>query len=77
MLNQTVTATNKNTGMARSSVSNDEGYYAILLLPPGIYNVAAEASGFVMPTAVGAASASYAQNAAIEVCERDTNGAFL
>ena len=46
----TVTATNKNTGMARSSVSNDEGYYAILLLPPGIYNVAAEASGFAAST---------------------------
>lgn len=46
----TITATNRNTGMARSSISNDEGYYAILLLPPGIYNVAAEASGFAAST---------------------------
>ncbi|HWO02503.1 MAG TPA: carboxypeptidase regulatory-like domain-containing protein, partial [Blastocatellia bacterium] len=46
----TVTATSKNTGLARSTTSNDEGYYAILLLPPGIYNVAAEASGFAATT---------------------------
>jgi len=42
----TVTASNKQTGLARSSTSNDDGLYAILLLPPGFYNVSAEASGF-------------------------------
>ena len=44
--NATVTATNKQTGLARSSHSNDDGLYAILLLPPGFYNLSAEASGF-------------------------------
>jgi carboxypeptidase family protein len=42
----TVTASNKQTGLSRSSISNDDGLYAILLLPPGLYNVSAEASGF-------------------------------
>ena len=42
----TVTASNTQTGLARSSTSNDDGLYAIVLLPPGIYNVSAEASGF-------------------------------
>jgi len=46
----TVTATNKQTGLARSSPSNDDGLYAILLLPPGPYNVSAEASGFAATT---------------------------
>ena len=46
----TVTATNKQTGLARSSTSNDDGLYAILLLPPGPYNVSAEASGFAATT---------------------------
>ena len=42
----TVTASNKQTGLSRSSTSNDDGLYAIVLLPPGLYNVSAEASGF-------------------------------
>jgi hypothetical protein len=42
----TVTASNTQTGLSRSSTSNDDGLYAILLLPPGFYNVSAEASGF-------------------------------
>ena len=42
----TVTASNQQTGLARSSTSNDDGLYAILLLPPGFYNVSAEATGF-------------------------------
>ena len=42
----TVTASNTQTGLSRSSTSNDDGLYAILLLPPGMYNVSAEASGF-------------------------------
>jgi len=42
----TVTASNKQSGLSRSSTSNDDGLYAILLLPPGVYNVSAEASGF-------------------------------
>jgi hypothetical protein len=46
----TVTASNKQTGLARSTTSSDEGLYAIVLLPPGIYSVSAEASGFASTT---------------------------
>src|SRR6185295_20143747 len=46
----TVTANNTQTGLSRSSTSNDDGLYAILLLPPGMYNVSAEASGFAATT---------------------------
>ena len=42
----TVTAKNTQTGLSRSAISNDDGLYAIILLPPGMYNVTAEASGF-------------------------------
>jgi hypothetical protein len=35
----TVTATNLETGLAKSAVGNDEGFYRILLLPPGKYKV--------------------------------------
>src|SRR4030095_14795353 len=42
----TVTAKNTQTGLSRSATSNDDGLYAIILLPPGMYNVTAEASGF-------------------------------
>ncbi|HTG14912.1 MAG TPA: carboxypeptidase regulatory-like domain-containing protein, partial [Blastocatellia bacterium] len=42
----TVTASNKQTGLSRATTSSDEGLYAIVLLPPGIYSVSAEASGF-------------------------------
>lgn len=49
----TVTASNKQTGFSRSSTSNDDGLYAILLLPPGFYNVSAEASGFAATTVSG------------------------
>jgi len=41
-----VSATNAATGASRSTVSNEKGQYAIGLLPPGTYNVAAELSGF-------------------------------
>jgi len=41
-----VTATNVDTGVARSSLSNDAGNYLITALLPGRYQVAAEATGF-------------------------------
>ena len=41
-----VSATNAATSASRSTVSNEKGQYAIGLLPPGTYNVAAELSGF-------------------------------
>ncbi len=42
----TVTATNTATGAARAVVSNAAGHYEIPLLPPGVYRVVAELSGF-------------------------------
>ncbi|HSB11285.1 MAG TPA: TonB-dependent receptor [Blastocatellia bacterium] len=44
----TVTATNKQTGLTRSAPTNESGLYTILLLPPAVYNVTAEASGFAV-----------------------------
>ena len=44
--NAAVKATNTQTGLERSTSSSDEGLYSIVLLPPGIYKVSAEASGF-------------------------------
>ncbi|MPY89614.1 MAG: TonB-dependent receptor plug domain-containing protein [Luteitalea sp.] len=42
----TVTATNVDTGLARSSATGAAGQYAIFLLPIGRYRVRAEAQGF-------------------------------
>src|SRR6059036_1184272 len=42
----TVTATNKATSAARNATSNDSGDYTIAQLPPGKYEVTAEAQGF-------------------------------
>ncbi|MBL8115558.1 MAG: TonB-dependent receptor [Acidobacteria bacterium] len=42
----TVTATNKQTGAMRSTVTKIDGDYAINLLPPGVYTVKAELSLF-------------------------------
>ena len=44
--NTQVTATNVETGVTRSSVTNDAGNYLITSLFPGKYDVAAAASGF-------------------------------
>src|SRR5262245_52838182 len=41
-----VTATNVDTGVARSTVANESGNYLITALLPGNYRVAAEVSGF-------------------------------
>ncbi|MCA1628800.1 MAG: carboxypeptidase-like regulatory domain-containing protein [Acidobacteria bacterium] len=41
-----VTARNKATGLERSATSNDEGFYKIVNLPPGDYEVVAEAANF-------------------------------
>lgn len=35
--NVTVTATNLATGLAKNAVTNDEGIYRIVFLPPGAY----------------------------------------
>lgn len=42
----TVTARNPATGFSRDATTNDEGYYKITNLPPGDYEVTAEAAGF-------------------------------
>jgi carboxypeptidase family protein len=42
----TVTATNTATQLTRSALCNQSGEYRISLLPPGLYSVKAEATGF-------------------------------
>lgn len=41
-----VTVTNKATNEARAVSSDDEGTYAVALLPPGVYEIAVKAQGF-------------------------------
>jgi hypothetical protein len=41
-----VTATNKGTGLSRTSTTDDDGRYTITQLPAGTYEVAVEAQGF-------------------------------
>jgi hypothetical protein len=42
----TVTATNPATGYNRTVTTNEEGFFALPLLPPGAYEVTAELAGF-------------------------------
>src|SRR2546423_850337 len=42
----TVTATSPNLITPKSATSNDEGRYTISALPPGVYKVSIDASGF-------------------------------
>jgi Carboxypeptidase regulatory-like domain len=41
-----VTALNQRTGVRRITESNRRGYYSLPALPPGLYRVQAQASGF-------------------------------
>ena len=41
-----VTITNRDTGAERSVIANSDGEYTVTSLPPGRYNVAAEAANF-------------------------------
>jgi hypothetical protein len=41
-----VSATNKNTGLTQSATSTEAGLFRLVLLPPGVYDLTAEASGF-------------------------------
>jgi hypothetical protein len=41
----TVTVTNTQTGLSRNSVTDNEGRYSVVLLPPGTYRVEAELAG--------------------------------
>ena len=42
----TVTARNLGTNISRTAITNDEGAYQLINLPPGDYEVAASAQGF-------------------------------
>src|ERR1043165_6823459 len=44
--NANVTARNLATNLSRSATTNDQGYYRILALPPGDYEITVEASNF-------------------------------
>src|SRR5918994_1248568 len=46
----TVTVTNQNTGVVRTTVSNEEGQYFLPGLEPGVYRVSTELPGFQAPT---------------------------
>jgi hypothetical protein len=46
----TVKAVNTQTGLERSVTSSEDGLYRIVLLPPGVYKVTVEASGFATTT---------------------------
>lgn len=48
-----VTATNVETGIKTVATSNQEGHYAMPLLPPGRYTITAELSGFQTQTRTG------------------------
>src|SRR5262249_42880635 len=44
--NATVTARNPATNLSRTTTTNEEGFYQILNLPPGDYDVTVESSNF-------------------------------
>ena len=41
-----LTLTNADTGIVRSATTNDRGEYVLALVPPGVYNIQAERTGF-------------------------------
>src|ERR671939_247677 len=42
----TVTARNPSVGVTRTATTNDDGFYQLLQLPPGTYEVTVEAANF-------------------------------
>jgi hypothetical protein len=44
--NATIKVTNTQTGLSQTVTSNEEGIYRLVLLPPGVYNLIAEATNF-------------------------------
>ncbi|MGH9903223.1 MAG: carboxypeptidase regulatory-like domain-containing protein, partial [Pyrinomonadaceae bacterium] len=51
VVNAAVTARNQQTGLEQTATTNEDGLFRFLLLPPGTYNVSAQASGFANATA--------------------------
>ena len=49
----TLTARQVNTGLTRTTVSNERGFYRLLALPPGEYELTAELSGFSVAKRTG------------------------
>ena len=44
--NATVTARNPSTNFSRTATTNDEGFYRIINVPPGDYEITVEAANF-------------------------------
>ena len=63
--NATVTATNVDTGQARTANTGSDGTYTISLLPPGRYRVRFEASGF-KPVEIPSATISVTETAVLD-----------
>src|SRR5690348_6825721 len=63
--NATVTATNVDTGQARTANTGSDGTYTISLLPPGRYRVRSEASGF-KPVEIPSATISVTETAVLD-----------
>ena len=63
--NATVTATNLDTGQARTTITGADGTYKFTLLPPGNYRVKIEAGGF-KPVEVPSATVSVTETAVLD-----------
>jgi hypothetical protein len=48
--NASVKVVNKDTGLERSATTSEDGIYSLVLLPPGNYDISAEATGFTAVT---------------------------
>jgi outer membrane receptor for ferrienterochelin and colicin len=46
IVNATVKATNTQTGLERNATTSEDGLFRFVLMPPGIYKISAEGSGF-------------------------------
>src|SRR5439155_778749 len=48
-----ITVVNVDTGVKKATISNEEGYYTVPLLPPGGYRITVQMSGFKLITRSG------------------------
>src|ERR1700752_4571100 len=68
--NATVTARNPSTSFSRDTTTNDEGFYRILNVPPGTYEVTVEAANFkkaVLPSVTVTIGQAAEVNVALEL----------